>query len=320
MWFKRKSQNRRFIEREELLDVKLRSDQVRSGRLRLLGVGLSITLSVVAVGLICWRGGLFLLNHFIYQNQAYAIQQIEVQTDGILSADAIRGWAMVKTGENLLALDLMRVKSDLEAQPCVQFVAVERVLPSTLKLRISEREPVAQTVAGHARPDGEYEQVVYHFDEAGYTMKPLDPKLQSQQPAVPYDRLPMLLGVQVNELQPGKRAESPQIRAALALLTEFDRSPMSGMVELERINVGSPEILVVTTSQGAEITFSLSQFDLQFRRWRAIYDQYQKWGRAIATLDLSISNNLPVRWVAANTVQPIPPKAAKPSRIKKKNV
>lgn len=320
MWFRRKPQNRRFIEQDELLDVKLRSDQVRAGRLRLLGMWLSITLTVLAVGLICWRGGLFLLNHFIYNNPAYAIQQIEVQTDGILSADAIRDWANVKTGDNLLALDLMRVKRDLESQPSVQTVAVERILPGTLKLRITEREPVAQTVAGHARPDGEYEQVVYHFDEDGYTMKPIDAKLQSQQPAVSYDRLPMLLGVQVNELQLGKQAESPQIRAALALLSEFDRSPMSGLVELERINVSSPEILQVTTSQGADITFSLSQFDLQFRRWRAIYDYYQKWGKAIASLDLSISNNLPVRWVAANTVQPIQPKAAKPTRSKKKNV
>ena len=80
---------------------------------------------------------------------------------------------------------------------------------------------------------------------------------------------------------------------------------MSGLASIDRINVSSPEILQVTTSQGAEITFSLDHFDVQLRRWRLIYDQYQKWGKAIAFLDLSISNNLPLRWVAANTVQPM---------------
>jgi hypothetical protein len=95
---------------------------------------------------------------------------------------------------------------------------------------------------------------------------------------------------------------------------------MAGMVELQRINVCVPEVLQVTTSQGAEVTFSLSHFDTQFRRWRLICDQYQKWGRAIASLDLSIANNLPVRWVAASSVPPAPPHAAKPPRTKRKHV
>ncbi len=78
----------------------------------------------------------------------------------------------------------------------------------------------------------------------------------------------------------------------------------------------------VTTSQGAEITFSLNQFDVQLRRWRLIYDQYQKWGKAITSLDLSIANNLPVRSVALNGAPPPPPlpKPAKPPRTKKKHV
>ncbi len=61
--------------------------------------------------------------------------QIEVQTDGVLTAETIRRWAMVQTGQNLMALDLMRVKRDLELQPPIQFVAVERVLPRTLQTR-----------------------------------------------------------------------------------------------------------------------------------------------------------------------------------------
>ncbi|HEY3914248.1 MAG TPA: hypothetical protein VGN61_07155, partial [Verrucomicrobiae bacterium] len=58
----------------------------------------------------------------------------------------------------------------------------------------------------------------------------------------------------------------------------------------------------------------------QFRRWRIIYDQYQKWGKAVATLDLSIDNNLPVRWVAASTVPAVLPHSVKPPRIKRKHV
>jgi hypothetical protein len=115
-----------------------------------------------------------------------------------------------------------------------------------------------------------------------------------------------------NEVQLGRQTESPQIRGALQLISELGHSPMAGMVELTHINVGVPEILQVTTSQGAEIVFSLNQFDVQLRRWRLICDQYQKWGRTITWLDLSIANNLPVRSVALNgapplSLPPIPP-------------
>ena len=92
------------------------------------------------------------------------------------------------------------------------------------------------------------------------------------------------------------------------------------MVEIERIDVSTPEILKVTTTQKAEITFSLSQFDVQMRRWRLISDRFDKWGKAIATLDLSISNNLPVHWVAAGSVPPVIPRVLKPLRPKRKHV
>jgi hypothetical protein len=78
--------------------------------------------------------------------------------------------------------------------------------------------------------------------------------------------------------------------------------------------------LQVTTSQGAEIWFSFNNLETQLRRWRIIYDQYQKWGQAIASLDLSISNNLPVRGVAASAMPPGPPRAVKPQHPKKKHV
>jgi cell division septal protein FtsQ len=114
--------------------------------------------------------------------------------------------------------------------------------------------------------------------------------------------------------------ELSQIRAALRLLSDLDHSPMAGMVELQSINVAAPEILEATTSQGAQITFSLDQFDLQLRRWREISDQYRQWGKAITSLDLSVSNNLPVRWMAAGGMPPLPHQTAKPVKTKRKNV
>jgi len=318
-WLKRKPKNRRAQEREQGLDVKLRTSQTRAARLRIVGLGLAVIFSLALIALVLWRGGKWVLDGLIYENDAFAIQHIDVQTDGVLTSEAIRAWARVRLGENLMALDLMRVKRSLEWQPPIQFGAVERVLPHTLKITVNEREPVAQTIVTLVRPGGTTDQAVYDFDEDGYVMKPLDPRWRTAQPPA-NQRLPILLGVPPAEPQPGQQVTSPQIRAALALVCEFDHSPMTGVVEIQGIDLSVPEILKVTTSQKAQITFSLGHFDTQLRRWRLIHDRYQKSGKAIATLDLSISNNLPVHCVAAASLPALAPRALQPSRPKRKHV
>ena len=315
-WILGRRRNRRFGERGHLLDVNLRASQARSTRLRVFAAAVAVIVALAAL----WRGCLLLLDTLIYKNDAFAIRQIEVQTDGVLTSETIRRWAMVKTGQNLMALDLARVRRDLEMQPPIQFAAVERVLPRTLKLSVNEREPVAQTLITLGRADGGVEQVIYDFDEDGYTLQPLDPRWRATPPPAG-ERLPILVDVPASEVQLGRQTESLQIRGALQLISEFDHSPMAGMVELHSINVGVPEILQVTTSQGAQITFSLNHFDAQLRRWRLIQDQFQKWGRAITWLDLSIANNLPVCSVALTGAPlPPPPQPGKPPRTKKKHV
>jgi hypothetical protein len=315
----KKKRNRRTVERAELLDVKLRTSQTRAHRMRLLGVGIAVVFSLTLAVLVVWRGGSWLLDKLIYKNEAFAVRQIEIQTDGVLSPNVIRYWAKVQRGQNLLALDLLKVKRDLEILPPIESVSVERVLPRTLKIRVSERQPIAQTVVTQQTTNGTYRQVIYYLDSEGFVVQPINPRWRAVPLTVP-EHLPIIVGLTGPELQPGHQIENAQGRAGLKLLAEFDRSPMVGLVELQKLNITSPEILQVTTSQNAEITFSLDHFEMQFRRWRLIADKFQTSGKAIASLDLSIANNLPVRAVAANTVLTLAPKTVTPTRAKKKHV
>src|SRR5258706_14764987 len=135
-WFGRKPKNRR-LGSEHVLDVKLRSDEVRATRMRYAGIGLGLAFVTVFCFYAVWRAGSWALYRLVYENDAFAVQEIEVQTDGVIAPDALRRWAGVKPGENLLALDLARVKRDLELVSRVRSVAVERLLPHTLRLRVS---------------------------------------------------------------------------------------------------------------------------------------------------------------------------------------
>src|SRR6185503_8916455 len=199
---------------------------------------------------VLWRVGEWTLNKLVYQNQTFAIQEIDVQTDGVISNDQLRRWANVKSGENLLALDLVRVKRDLELVPSIQTASVERILPRTLRIRVTEREPIAQVNVPRPRPSGGIELVVFQIDAEGYVMVPLDPRQRAVPLSQMEDQLPVISGMNVSELQPGRRLELPPLQAALKLIEAFDGSPMAGLADLKRIDVSSPQVLVATTAQG----------------------------------------------------------------------
>ncbi len=143
MWYKREPKNRR-LNRGHVLDVKLRSDQVRATRMRLATVMLSVLFGTVFGLYLLWRTGEWALDKFVYENADFAIQRMDVQTDGVIAPDQLRRWAGVKLGVNLIALDLSAVKRNLELVSAIDSVSVERVLPRTLKIRVTERDPVAQ--------------------------------------------------------------------------------------------------------------------------------------------------------------------------------
>jgi cell division septal protein FtsQ len=322
MWFKRKPRNRR-LGREQVLDVKLRSSQVRAARTRKTAISLGTLFAVVFGFYLLYRTGDWALNRLVYENKAFAIKQIDVQTDGVIAAEELRRWAGVRLEENLLALDLARVKRDLELFPLVGSVSVERILPHTLRIWITEREPIAQvnvalTNVSPTHPTGSV--AVYHLDADGWVMLPLDLRQRAAPASPPADALPMITGINDKELWPGRRIGAPQARDALRLITAFDQSPMAGLVDLKRVDVSAPEILVVTTGQGSEVTFGLTNLVQQLRRWHTIFELGQQASNSIATLNLAITNNIPLRWLEASAVPPAAPKPAKPLRPKKKHV
>ena len=105
------------------------------------------------------------------------------------------------------------------------------------------------------------------------------------------------------------------------MIAAFAKSPMAGLVDLRRVDVSAPGVVVATTGQGSEITFGLDNLDQQLRRWRQIYDLGMSQQKAIAAVDLAVANNVPVRWMLASAAPAtVTPKAVKPVKIRRKNV
>jgi cell division protein FtsQ len=308
MWFVGKPKNRAF-ERRHVLDVKVARRQAARMRVRVATLAASLSLGTLFGLYALWRGGEWGMNHFIYENNAFAIHELDVQTDGVISLEQLRRWAGVKRGQNLFALDLTRVKRDLELVPAIQSVAVERVLPHTLKVRIIEREPIAQMLQVQN----------YLIDAEGFAMLPLDPQQRSI-PVQPGEHYPIITGLSAAELRAGRQVESPQVRAALKFLGAFEHSAMAPLVDIARIDVSAPDVLQVFTAQQNEIIFRTTDFDRQLNRWWLVYNKGQEQSHQIASLDLSVSENVPLRWLDTVAVPPTVTKMRKPSPYKKKHV
>jgi cell division protein FtsQ len=320
MWFNRKQKNRRAGRTHDVLDVKLRSKQVRAGRLRLASVAFAVALITLLAVFAIWRAGDWALNRFVYGNEAFAIQRIDIQTDGVISVDQLRRWSGVRPGVNLLALDLSRVKRDLELVPTIQSAAVERILPATLRIRVTERSPVAQVSVPRPREGGGIDMIVFQIDAEGYVMLPLDPR----QRAVPLhqadDPLPVINGMNFSELQPGRRIEFSPVQAALRLITAFEGSSMAGLVDLKRVDVSAPEVLVAVTDQGSEITFAPDNLDQQLARWWRVHQECLRLNKGIATLDLAVADSTALRLQDAAAMPPPAPRKINPIRIRRRNV
>jgi cell division septal protein FtsQ len=296
MWPKREPKNRRHS-RGHVLDVKLRSDQVRSARVRLATAAFALVFGTVFGLYLFWRAGEWALDKFVYENSEFAIEHIDVQTNGKIPDDQLRRWSGVRPGQNLIALNLAAVERNLELASAIQSVSVERVLPRTLKIRVTEREPIAQVNVPRADLRNGISVSVFQLDVNGFVMQPLDPRLRIVPLAQAGVSLPVLTGLNIFQLQTGRPVRLPQAQAALKLISAFGHSPMAGLVRLQRIDVSSPQVVVVTTTQGSEITFGLDNLPQQLARWREIYDLGRQMNKTIASADLAVANNVPVHWM-----------------------
>ena len=293
--------------RKKLLSVKVQSQQAKRERLRWLRSLSALAAAIAGIIAVCWQGGAFALNRLVYENESFSVRQLDYRTDGIISVGQLKQWGGVSSGDNLLKLDLLRIKRDIELAPRVKAASVERFLPDTLQVRVAERVPMAQVWAWQRDGAGvtDYDCVRVQLDETGHVMSPIDgysvvaPEKQAEW------SLPVVSGIDLKKLKsltPGRLAGLPKLRAALGLIGEFRRSPLAGVVDLRVIDLSQPRILRVTTGDGGQVDLSTERLARQLNRWARIRAHGQKFGLAIETVDLSVTNNVPVRWMLSPTI------------------
>src|SRR6476620_3064996 len=115
-----KNKNSKRKEKRESLSVRTRAGEIRARRVRFVGTLFAFSLSLFLLIMDGWKGVDFVMREAVYKHPHLAIETLEIETDGVLSHEKIREWARVKRGDNILALDLLRLKRDLELHPNIE--------------------------------------------------------------------------------------------------------------------------------------------------------------------------------------------------------
>lgn len=297
------------------LDVKIRSE-VAGRQRRRAGLRFVARLALLAL----FAGGLvagyhFLRHQWLYRTDALALRRLSATSDGVLAEREVLAQAGLRAGVNCFALDLKAVHERLLRHPRIASAEVHRELPDTIRVVVRERFPVAR-VKPASRPGIDFH---YLLDETGHVLLPL-PRDKAPSDVVEAEAsLPLLTGAQSVPFVVGAAVADPQVLGALRFLAAFENSVMAGLSEVVSVDVGRPGELEALTSLGGHVNFGLRDADPRFQQqlqvWTAVHQDAASRGRLIGSLDLSVTNNAPLRWLDATGAPPeAGPQPGKPKR------
>ncbi len=285
-----------------LLEVHTR--QVGENRLQVRRTVSGVFKLLVVLGLLgaVVFGGRTAVNRLLWENPRFALADIRVSTDGLLTRAYVMELAEVWEGKNFFTLDVKKIRGELDALPQVERAEVRRTLPDRLEIRILERQPVAWVAASAGVELGEGGSS-FLVDGRGFVMK-------SRKILPEHKALPRITGVVMEDVAPGQKLPSAEALSALELikLSEEDLRWQPRVVD-----VSKGYCLVVTDDRKARITFRFENIEGQLARLRQLLDYVEPQQRELQSVNLMLERNIPVVFAPPPAVIPVlDPKTGKP--------
>ncbi len=106
---------------------------------------------VVIAGVLAYAG--FVVKKGLCEDRWLRVQEIRVVPPDVLSPQSIRTLEDKILGKNILLLDLKKIAGTIELGPGAQSVRVVREMPTTIRIEIQKRKPIANV---QLRPGGPY--------------------------------------------------------------------------------------------------------------------------------------------------------------------
>ncbi len=238
----------------------------------LLRQALRVLLVMAALGLLAlvpWRD----------LRKRYAVlQRVEVSGLRYLDAARIRARAGLVPGQDLLSIDLDRVRARVLADPRVARAEVRRSGLRAIEVRIIERVPAL------AVPHGE----PWEIDTSGVLLEPL-------QHGVVAD-VPILTGVDISKERPGTRLDSPRVQRGLAWAAVLSENALRLEGQVSEVDVSRDRVTQLVLMNGVRVIGKAWPPDTrQLSGLRATLADLQAKGMMPGEVDVRIPDQIIVR-------------------------
>jgi hypothetical protein len=241
-----------------------------------------LVLSVLAgLGL----GGHYVCKHHIWGGDRFTVKEIRVSTDGEMTRPEILAKAGLQEGVRIFDVNLSEARRGLEEVSQIETVEVERFLPSTLVVRLTERKPVAWILEG-AETDPGAASRAYVVDAKGWVMPQRKVSMQLRY-------LPVINGAHdlFDNLTPGQRAGGYEIQSAIRLLTA---SESIARFRPRVIDLSKGFCMEVTDLTRTKYTFGFDQLDDQLSKMQQVMSHTEHAGREVSSVNLMYAKQIPV--------------------------
>jgi cell division septal protein FtsQ len=237
---------------------------------------------IALIGGACY-GGMRGWDTLFWHNPDYALKDIRFTTDGSLTRDQAINAAQLDAGRNIFSYKLSAIRGALMALPQVHAVDVRRYLPGRIEISVKERGPITW-IAPAASDDAAKTLRTHLLDKDGVVFKP-------RRVLREYDPLPVIGGIEIEDLEPGKPLRKAEVVACLELLRRVRETREFKVVS---VDVSKGYCFTVTDQRKARLTFGLDDIPEQLRRLSVIQHEAQMIGQEIETVNLMVKRNVPV--------------------------
>ena len=226
-----------------------------------------------------------LLDHSLYHNPRYTLNEIDIEPKDKFSTRSIREAAGLEPGENLWTLNLAQIATDLE-KTALRFERGRwsgnfptRSSSASGNGCPSSRSSASTSTSARAKPST--------WTATCIVLKPRDNETAPD--------LPEIIGLTNAELEPGQRLEQPMLEHALEILDAIGHdSALRTSIDIRSIDLSQPLSITMTTTHDLAITFRPDYISQQLARLEAGIDYAESQQKTLHMIDLTPDRNVPL--------------------------
>lgn len=258
--------------------------------MRGLGASVKVVMVLVLFGLIAW-GGWRGVQHLFLGNEKYKLQEIDLQTNGHLDEERLISLIGIDPESSIFAINTGDVSERLRAQPEIIDCVVERRLPGTLKVHVTERVPAVWLECEELGLPGRKDGGVL-ADKDGITF-PCEGNLWESS-----RDLPVIVFQQAsqNAFVHGSKMKHAEVMRALRLIETFNTSKIRAQWQAERVILVNDYSLKAICNDGTHAIFGMYDHERQVADFISVCEHSLKTHRSISHINLIPKKNIPVKF------------------------